>query len=392
LVAVFTSLESCQTYEIAKDREKHHLRLRSRIGKCLHIYAYLVDAVLGWVCARIQTWFPFNIQICVNGRDRLARQLDKAGIGYRRCDNSFTSIDDMPKAQKLLDRQLNTDWRWELDRLARVLNPTHAEIFGNFNAKYYWSLFQGEWATDLLFRDPKDLHELMPRILRYGVLSFTSRDVIKVLSGKKPNGNYLGELITDFKDRASGVRLKHWMDRNSIKTYDKSGSVLRIETTINDPSAFKIWRPAEGKKKPGWRPCRKGIADLYALTALTRLTHAANERYAEALGQADSTVPLGDLVSSLANPVNYRGHRIRGLRAWSSNDLTLIKNICRGDFLAADLRNRDLQALMFPLKDPSPDQVRRRSAKVGRLLRLLRAHKLIVSFRQACVTPPPERR
>jgi hypothetical protein len=58
------------------------------------------------------------------------------------------------------------------------------------------------------------------------------------------------------------------MDRNSIKTYDKSGSVLRIETTINDPSAFKIWRPAESKKKPGWRPCRKGIADLYALTRL----------------------------------------------------------------------------------------------------------------------------
>jgi hypothetical protein len=86
---------------------------------------------------------------------------------------------------------------------------------------------------------------------------------------------------------------------------------------------------------------------------------------------------LGDLVSSLAKPVNYRGHRIRGLHAWSTDDLALIKNICRGDFLAAGFRNRDLQTLMFPLKDPSPDQLRRRSAKVGRLLRLLRAHKLI---------------
>ena len=40
--------------------------------------------------ARIQTWFPFSIQICLNGRAWLARQMDAAGLGYVQRDNCFT--------------------------------------------------------------------------------------------------------------------------------------------------------------------------------------------------------------------------------------------------------------------------------------------------------------
>jgi len=40
--------------------------------------------------------------------------------------------------------------------------------------------------------------------------------------------------VSDVKRRVEGVRIKHRIDRNSIKGYDK-GSVFRAETTINDP-------------------------------------------------------------------------------------------------------------------------------------------------------------
>jgi hypothetical protein len=40
--------------------------------------------------ARIQTWFPFAVQICLNGREWLARAMDAAGLGYVRRDNCFT--------------------------------------------------------------------------------------------------------------------------------------------------------------------------------------------------------------------------------------------------------------------------------------------------------------
>ncbi len=42
----------------------------------------------------------------------------------------------------------------------------------------------------------------------------------------------LFQSITSFKDRAEGVRVKHWVRGNSIKLYDMAGSLLRTETTI----------------------------------------------------------------------------------------------------------------------------------------------------------------
>jgi hypothetical protein len=60
--------------------------------------------------------------------------------------------------------------------------------------------------------------------------------------GRKCPGRYEGELTTSFKDRAEGVRVKHWADGNSIKMYDKMGSVLRVETTIGNPYPYKVFR------------------------------------------------------------------------------------------------------------------------------------------------------
>jgi hypothetical protein len=36
------------------------------------------------------------------------------------------------------------------------------------------------------------------------------------------------ELVSDMKTRPEGVRIKHRLGENSIKMYDKQGSVLRI--------------------------------------------------------------------------------------------------------------------------------------------------------------------
>ena len=43
---------------------------------------------------RLQTWLPFQIKVVLNGRDWLGRQLDAAGIGYLKKDNTFVALDD----------------------------------------------------------------------------------------------------------------------------------------------------------------------------------------------------------------------------------------------------------------------------------------------------------
>ena len=43
-----------------------------------------------------------------------------------------------------------------------------------------------------------------------------------------------------FEATPRGIRVKHRVAGNSIKMYDKQGSVLRVETTINDPRVLRF--------------------------------------------------------------------------------------------------------------------------------------------------------
>jgi len=115
---------------------------------------------------------------------------------------------------------------------------------------YYWSADDTEWASDLLFRSLRRLARLYPQLLRHGMQTFSSPDVLQFLERKVPghvNGNFTGEVLTDLRRRPEGVRIKHRLNRNSIKMYDKQGSVLRVETTIAHSRDIKVYRRVEGQ-------------------------------------------------------------------------------------------------------------------------------------------------
>jgi hypothetical protein len=119
LVGVLKSVECCWSYEVGPNRTAKKLELRGKSSKCLHYYHYFNDADVGLVYVRLQTWFPFTVHVGMNGREWLARHMDRVGLRYRRRDNCFTWIEDWACAQELLDRQLRTDWPGLLERLLR---------------------------------------------------------------------------------------------------------------------------------------------------------------------------------------------------------------------------------------------------------------------------------
>ena len=373
LIAVLSCVEPCMSYEIFRNPDTKHLELVSRLRKGLCLYHYFIDPIFGFMNARIQTWLPFGIQVCLNGREWLARQMDKAGIRYRRRDNCFPWVSDVQRAQGLLDRQLNSAWPSTLHRIARMLNPAHAKILAGFPIDYYWSTYQSEWATDIMFRDSAALAEIYPALLQHGITAFSSPDVMRFL-GRKVTGAFQGEIVSDFKDRPEGVRIKHRVGLNSVKLYDKQGCVLRAETTINDPHDFKVFRPLEGGGQPAWRVMRRGIADLYRRA---QVSQASNERYLDALATVDTSTPLGTLVAEICRPTDWRGKRVRALQPWAKEDMRLFRAVTRGEFNINGFRNRDLQALLYDQPAESAQEQRHRSARVTRLLRMLRAHGLI---------------
>jgi hypothetical protein len=306
--------------------------------------------------------------------------LDKNGIRYRRYDNCFTSIDDVAKAQRLMNRQLRIWWPKALERIQRQLNPLHRRMFRGLGLSYYWSIYQSEWATDVMFRNAADLQAIYPAMVMHGMRTFGSEDVWRFLGRRVPlHGNFKGEVTSDFKDRTEGVRIKHRVKNNSIKAYDKGGivrNVLRLETTMNDPADFKVLRKKHGqsKGKPRWRPLRRGVADVQRRA---QVSQASNQRYLDALAATDTSIPLGDLIRAVCRPTPYRNKRMRALRPWADPDLALLRAINRGEFAVNGFRNPDLQSLLFDNPAADHAETRRRSARVSRLLRMLRAHHLI---------------
>ncbi len=381
LICVLTCVEPCVSFDIHRNRETKRLELVARYRKCLHVYHYSVHPLLGFMNARIQTWFPFNIQVCINGREWLSRQMDQAGIAYQRRDNCFTWIEDPQKAQDLMDNQLRTSWPSLLTDIARTLNPAHEEIFKDFPADYYWSAYQSEWATDIMFRSPQDLERLYPSLVYHAVATFSSPDVLRFLGRKiPPEGTiphaFAGEVFTDLKHRPEGIRVKHRVKSNSIKMYDKQGSVLRIETTINDPSDFKVFRRKESDKDGpfSWLPLRKSIADLHRRA---QVSQSSNNRYLHALASAQNTIPLKDLTDKLCRRVMWNGKSVRALNPYSPEDASLLEAVSRGEFSINGFRNRDLRSLLFRQDQSSDQDKRRQCAIITRKIRLLRAHGLV---------------
>jgi len=289
LICVLSCVEPCKSFTIRRDREARQLVLVPADRKCLHLYFYFIDRDFGLMHVRLQTWLPFTIQVCLNGREWLARQMDRAGIGYEQQDNCFTSIEDVPQAQRIFDRLTERRWPRFLNALARRVNPWIAPKGGLDLHGYYWSVRQGEYATDVMFQDAQSLSEVYPQLVDHAIQQFACQDILRFLGRRIMPSRFNGQVTSDIQSRPEGVRIKHRVEENSIKMYDKQGSVLRIETTINNPRRFKVRRMTTrtGQRRMGWIPMRKGVADMPRRVEISR---AANERYLEALGDRRDTL------------------------------------------------------------------------------------------------------
>ena len=302
LICVLTCVEPCWSFEIHRNQQTKKLELVTQRRKCTFIYQYRVHPTFGFMNARIQTWFPFAVQICLNGREWLGRQMARKGIKYAASGNCFPWIEEWAKAQRLMDQQLRTKWPKELAPIASQLNPVHEQIFAKYPLSYYWTTYQSEWAIDVVFRKAAELRRLYPRLVHHAMTSFASTDVMRYLGkrtrldGEVP-GNFSGEVMSNLKEREEGIRIKHSVNGNSVKLYDKAftaaGSVLRAETTIQNGSDFRVYRPKEGDPDGPleWRTMRRGIADIHRRADVSK---KAAERYLDAFAavQIDSRYRL----------------------------------------------------------------------------------------------------
>ena len=249
-------------------------------------------------------------------------------------------------------------------------------MFAKRPLDYYWSAEETEWATDVMFKSPKALASVYPNLLRHGITTFGSSDVLRFLGQFPIVRSADREIISSIKKRPEGTRIKHTSGRNSIKMYDKQQSVLRVETTINDARDLKVFRSKEGDPngKKSWRTLRKGVADLHRRAEVSQ---KSNERYLEAMASVEHDQPLGATVQPICKPTEFKGRRVRALQPLNPDDSLLLATVIRGEFALNGFRNRDLRPLLFDDVETPPAEAKRQASKITRLLRMLRGHGLI---------------
>jgi hypothetical protein len=362
LVHIFSALEPCASYKPWHDKATHKTFLKPEDAKCLHYYFYFIDPDLGLCYLRVPTWCPFRLQFYFNGHAWLASQLKQRRIAFQLQDNAFVQIADYEIANQLAADFDPLILHRKLDAWAE----TYCPVVKTLSRSYHWSLWQAEYATDLVFNSRQALQAFFPPLLETLVLAVKPEDIAMFL-GQKLHGNYQGEVGSRLQKRFPGTRIKHTYGPVTLKLYDKFAQVLRIETTVNDVSFFQQRRVVQhrnGERETKWATMKK---TLYNLPALQEVLQAANRRYLEFLSALEQPDTGGPRLQQLTRTQVENDHHYKGFNFFAEDDVTLFRALLRGEFVISGLTRRALQAVL-------PD---RTLNQVGRLLKRLRVHGLL---------------
>jgi hypothetical protein len=370
LICVFSAMELAYCFAFVGGA------IVPRQRKCLHFYFYILDPELGFMHVRIQSWFPFQIQIYLNGRECLARHLERHGVGHERYENTLLRIDDMDVARRFCQTFTRRKWWRVFNRFAREVNPLLPLLKRHGVGDYYWAIDACEVATDIMWKDRKGLLDILSDLFDHAMRAFTSDDVVRFLGQKLLP--YKAEITSKHsrQRRPDGRRIKHRLRHNWIKMYDK-WSVLRIETVINNPADFKILRfetDRRGRRRGRWMRMGKGVKNLWRYV---QVGEAANRRYLEALSQVQPTGKAVRELDSLCHSRLVHGRRFGRLNPVAPSDCQVFRAVMAGEQTIGGFRNRDLQARLFPTPPESPQDAQRRCARTSRLIAKLRAHGLL---------------
>ena len=362
LIHIFSAMEQCNTFKPWHDKTTGKTFLKPDGSKCLHYYFYFIDKELGLCYLRVPTWCPFRLQFYMNGHNLLTNKMKKKGISFETLDNSFSYLSDQEMAQKLSDRINPEDLHKALDAFAKRYCPVVSEL----NMSYAWTIMQIECATDIIFKSPAFLQPVYDEIIKTAIFS-VKPDNIATFLGQRITYNCKKEVGTNYNQRFLGTRIKHHMGDVSIKMYDKHGIVLRIESTCNNISSFRVVRKVDhrdGTSTEQKAPMKKTIYSLYQLFTIMK---AANYRYLEFISTFDDHSNGDRHLTEVTRSISDNNRSFRGINFFDERDLAVLEIIGRGEFMTFGMRNSDIRGYIEGVS----------SSAMSRIFKRLRLHGLV---------------
>ena len=350
LIAAFSIVESCKVITV-KSKSSEFI---SRPTKCKHYYLYFNDDVFGRMFIRIQTWFPYNVEIYINGHEYLAKVFDKFNIKYEMFNNSFSYIDDFDKAQKIADNAFfNKNFTASFDKLVSQINIHLPKIKELMDESYYYCVNQCEFALDINFKSVSDLNPIYKKLTETAfftlecdnIYSFFGRNIKYISNIRK------GNITSDFKSWYQGYRIKFKLNKNQVKMYNK-GNNLRIEVTINNPNDFKVLKNISNddnindndtdtdSSKKRLVPMAKSISNLYRYALVSK---SIIDRFIDALPNIDieNNIPKED-IQKISSRTIFNDRVYSGFNILNSENIKLFSTISNGKYTIDGFTNKSI--------------------------------------------------
>jgi hypothetical protein len=290
-------------------------------------YFYLQDAQLGRFWLRLCPYFPFHVQVCLNGHEWLARQLTQAGVAFRKADNAFVACADPQRLQTLADRFSPEDITAAVEPWLRRFLPYFTDQEWAQGYRHRRFVAQVEYCHNLVFRQEAALDRLFSRLLD-GSRTLGHPEKLAIIFGRptfRPDTR-AGQLEVKITRLKTPV-LRAGFQSTSLKQYVKDHTLLRTETTCHQLTDLSIPK------------------DIKNLPKLREVLGTSNERLLEA--QQDilaSYVDRGQLAQLRQPTVSATGRRTPGLRLDDARLLALLGVLTHFVYLIgkASFRTKDL--------------------------------------------------
>lgn len=289
-------------------------------------YIYIHDQELGLCYLKISSYLPFVCEFYMNGHNYLRQQFDLYESTCQMHDNSFVKVSDLDLLNSLVKEfqpsvalKRIDHWMDKFFRFDKGSNSTCSKLL-----KHQWYCYQTEISTNIIFKSPRFAKDLFQRVLqKHHTIGLPDR-LTEIFGLAKPY--HTSKTV----QHTYGVQacIKHWMEKNSIKGYNKGDCLLRIETTINNPElpGLKLKKPACNLQAYYWYGL--GCNSRYLTTLLdidiSSLSTGVHQKYQQTIVTSNGTkIPAPDMrkpmqvrfLEVLLNANNYAfGFRNRDLR------------------------------------------------------------------------------
>jgi hypothetical protein len=314
---IFKSMEQGASFRSSvpkfPTKDPNHRILAPQRSRFTHYYFYVRDQVLGPIVIRVASFFPFQATYYLNGHSFMEQELNRNKIGFRKNDNAFLAVDDLPQLQAAADRLGPEVIRKQLDYWTLILGPKFSKKEREaMNLSRFYAVHQIEYCRNFIFKRHFPIHKVFERSCELGLWRLTAHKISEIF-GVRLTKKFRGKLSTviDQIEHGHHVYRAYWKNA-FLKQYEKFNTFLRNELCSNNLRDFGL---------------KKGLDHLQAVREKFQIV---TDRFAGCQAQGLNVHVDFPLLQRLALPITIGTVRYPGIKIHETRIIRLLEVLLHG--------------------------------------------------------------